>query len=59
LLHRSARLLGSQDLAVARRIVPVAELPMLGSGKTDYVKLKDLADRTRLALVASSGEGEE
>ncbi len=59
LLHRSARLLGSQDLAVARRIVPVPELPMLGSGKTDYVKLKDLADRTRLALVASNGEGEE
>ena len=59
LLHRSARLLGSQDLAVARRIVLVAELPMLGSGKTNYVKLKDLADRTRLALVASNGEGEE
>jgi acyl-[acyl-carrier-protein]-phospholipid O-acyltransferase/long-chain-fatty-acid--[acyl-carrier-protein] ligase len=59
LLHRSARLLGSQDLAVARRIVPVPELPMLGSGKTDYVKLKDLADRTRLALVASNGEIDE
>jgi acyl-[acyl-carrier-protein]-phospholipid O-acyltransferase/long-chain-fatty-acid--[acyl-carrier-protein] ligase len=38
-LQKAARELGSQELAVARRIVHVRELPLLGSGKTDYVKL--------------------
>ncbi|MBI3068344.1 MAG: AMP-binding protein, partial [Betaproteobacteria bacterium] len=42
-LHAAARELGTQDLAVARRVAYVAELPRLGSGKTDYVKLKQLA----------------
>ncbi len=51
LLQRSAKLLGSQDLAVARRVVNVAELPMLGSGKTDYVRLRTLAETTRPRLV--------
>ena len=59
LLHRSARLLGSQDLAVARRIVHVEALPLLGSGKTDYVKLQDLAERTPLALVTSNTDLEQ
>ena len=49
-LQRSAKLLGSQDLAVARRVVQVAELPRLGSGKTDYVTLRSLADKTRPTL---------
>ncbi len=44
-LQRSAKMLGAQDLAVARRIETVAELPMLGSGKTDYVAL-----RTRVGM---------
>jgi acyl-[acyl-carrier-protein]-phospholipid O-acyltransferase / long-chain-fatty-acid--[acyl-carrier-protein] ligase len=43
-LHKAARELGAQDLAVARRVVRVVALPMLGSGKTDYVKLKSLAE---------------
>jgi acyl-[acyl-carrier-protein]-phospholipid O-acyltransferase/long-chain-fatty-acid--[acyl-carrier-protein] ligase len=50
-LQRSAKLLGSQELAVARRIVHVKELPLLGSGKTDYVTLQALAATTRPALV--------
>ena len=50
-LQRSAKLLGSQELAVARRIVHVKELPLLGSGKTDYVTLQTLAAKTRPALV--------
>jgi acyl-[acyl-carrier-protein]-phospholipid O-acyltransferase/long-chain-fatty-acid--[acyl-carrier-protein] ligase len=43
-LQKAARELGAQDLAVARRVVRVATLPLLGSGKTDYVKLRSLAD---------------
>ena len=50
-LQRSAKLLGSQELAVARRIVHVAGLPMLGSGKADYVTLKTLVETTRPRLV--------
>jgi acyl-[acyl-carrier-protein]-phospholipid O-acyltransferase/long-chain-fatty-acid--[acyl-carrier-protein] ligase len=43
-LQRAARELGAQDLAVARRVVHVATLPLLGSGKTDYVQLRALTD---------------
>jgi acyl-[acyl-carrier-protein]-phospholipid O-acyltransferase/long-chain-fatty-acid--[acyl-carrier-protein] ligase len=50
-LQRSAQLLGSQELAVARRIEHVADLPLLGSGKTDYVMLKNLAVTLRPKLV--------
>ncbi len=50
-LQRSAKILGSQDLAVARRIEHVAELPMLGSGKTDYVALRTLMGKARPRLV--------
>jgi acyl-[acyl-carrier-protein]-phospholipid O-acyltransferase/long-chain-fatty-acid--[acyl-carrier-protein] ligase len=42
-LQKAARELGAQDLAVARRVVHVSALPLLGSGKTDYVTLKTLA----------------
>ena len=38
-LHQAARALGAQELAVAREIVHVASLPLLGNGKTDYVRL--------------------
>jgi acyl-[acyl-carrier-protein]-phospholipid O-acyltransferase/long-chain-fatty-acid--[acyl-carrier-protein] ligase len=40
LLQKAARELGAQELAVARRVVHVRELPRLGSGKTDYVELR-------------------
>lgn len=45
-LHHTARALGMQDLAVARNIVHVTSLPVLGSGKTDYVTLAELAQST-------------
>jgi acyl-[acyl-carrier-protein]-phospholipid O-acyltransferase/long-chain-fatty-acid--[acyl-carrier-protein] ligase len=48
-LQKAARELGAQDLAVARRVVHVATLPLLGSGKTDYVKLKSIADSANTA----------
>ena len=43
-LQKAARELGAQDLAVARRVVHVATLPLLGSGKTDYVRLRSLTE---------------
>jgi len=45
-LVKSARQIGAQDLAIARRIVKVASLPLLGSGKTDYVTLNQMALKT-------------
>lgn len=42
-LSISAKQLGSQELAIARKIIVVNELPLLGSGKTDYVRLKQMA----------------
>ncbi|HYH40775.1 MAG TPA: AMP-binding protein, partial [Burkholderiales bacterium] len=42
-LVRAAREIRAHDLAVARRIVKVGSLPLLGSGKTDYVTLNRMA----------------
>ena len=39
-LVRAARELEVPDLAAARRLVVVDELPVLGNGKIDYVSLK-------------------
>jgi acyl-[acyl-carrier-protein]-phospholipid O-acyltransferase/long-chain-fatty-acid--[acyl-carrier-protein] ligase len=46
-LVNAARELGWQDLAVARKVVWMPDIPLLGSGKTDYVTLHsvDLAER--------------
>jgi acyl-[acyl-carrier-protein]-phospholipid O-acyltransferase/long-chain-fatty-acid--[acyl-carrier-protein] ligase len=44
-LVKAARQIGAKDLAVARRIVKVASLPLLGSGKTDYVSLKRMTPK--------------
>ncbi len=34
---------GASELAVPKRIVPIGEIPVLGSGKTDYVVLQRMA----------------
>jgi acyl-[acyl-carrier-protein]-phospholipid O-acyltransferase/long-chain-fatty-acid--[acyl-carrier-protein] ligase len=44
-LQKAARQLGAQDLAVGRRIIHVESLPLLGSGKTDYVTLRSKLER--------------
>ena len=41
-LQQAARAINAQELAVARRIVKVDALPLLGSGKIDYVTLKQM-----------------
>lgn len=42
-LAAKARELGLPGIAVARRIVPVGAIPLLGTGKTDYVTLTAMA----------------
>ena len=44
LLSSSAKALGSPELAVARKIIVITELPLLGTGKTDYVTLNKMAE---------------
>lgn len=43
-LQAAARALGLPEISVARKIINVAELPLLGSGKIDYVTLKRIAE---------------
>jgi acyl-[acyl-carrier-protein]-phospholipid O-acyltransferase/long-chain-fatty-acid--[acyl-carrier-protein] ligase len=43
-LVEAAKVLGTHDLCVARRLAVVRELPLLASGKIDYVTLKSLIE---------------
>ncbi len=45
-LQMVAKNLGLPELAVARKIITVEEIPLLGTGKTDYVTLKQMAEAT-------------
>jgi acyl-[acyl-carrier-protein]-phospholipid O-acyltransferase/long-chain-fatty-acid--[acyl-carrier-protein] ligase len=38
--------LGNPELAIARKVIVVEALPLLGTGKTDYVSLKNMAEST-------------
>lgn len=44
LLSAAARSLGLSELAVPHVVIRVTEIPLLGSGKTDCVRLKTLAE---------------
>jgi acyl-[acyl-carrier-protein]-phospholipid O-acyltransferase/long-chain-fatty-acid--[acyl-carrier-protein] ligase len=39
-----AQALGASDLAAPRKVIRVAEVPVLGTGKTDYVAVQRMAD---------------
>ncbi|MGZ8269705.1 MAG: bifunctional acyl-ACP--phospholipid O-acyltransferase/long-chain-fatty-acid--ACP ligase [Methylophilus sp.] len=43
-LQMVAKNLGSPEIAIARKIINVEEIPLLGTGKTDYVTLKQMAE---------------
>ena len=43
-MSAAAKAAGTSELAVPRTVVHLADIPMLGSGKTDYVRLKSLAE---------------
>ncbi|HZP92645.1 MAG TPA: AMP-binding protein [Burkholderiales bacterium] len=59
-LAEAARSLGTHDLTVARRIVHLPEMPLLPSGKTDYVGLKALIEGdTFTRLLAAAGANPE
>jgi len=45
-LSAAAKSLGAPELAVPRVIRVVSAIPLLGSGKTDYVSLKKMAEET-------------
>jgi len=43
-LVAQAQAAGTPELTVPRRIVRVGEIPLLGTGKTDYVSIRRMAE---------------
>jgi acyl-[acyl-carrier-protein]-phospholipid O-acyltransferase/long-chain-fatty-acid--[acyl-carrier-protein] ligase len=53
MLRQFGKLSGATELMVPQDIVKVAEIPLLGSGKTDYAAARSLAlDRLGLSAAA-------
>jgi acyl-[acyl-carrier-protein]-phospholipid O-acyltransferase / long-chain-fatty-acid--[acyl-carrier-protein] ligase len=48
-LSAAGKSLGAPELAVPRVVQTVNEIPLLGSGKTDYVRLKKMAEATAVS----------
>lgn len=44
-LQMVAKNLGAPEIAIARKIILVEQIPLLGTGKTDYVTLKQMAEK--------------
>ncbi len=44
ILMAAARSIGASELAIPRVVQRVSEIPLLGTGKTDYVRLKQMAE---------------
>jgi len=53
-LSAAAKSLGAPELAVPRVVINVSEIPLLGSGKTDYVRLKQLAEASADTTAATA-----
>jgi len=53
-LLAAARTLGAPELAVPRILRAVSAIPLLGSGKTDYVRLKELATEALIGAGADT-----
>ena len=56
-LLEAARSCGAPELAVARRLVTLAEIPVMFTGKTDYVSLKLLAENDSYGRLLSVAAG--
>ncbi|UCH49983.1 MAG: AMP-binding protein [Betaproteobacteria bacterium] len=56
-LAEAARASGAPELAVARKLVALPEIPLLSNGKTDYVSLKSLAEDDTYGRLLSAAAG--
>lgn len=56
-LLEAARSSGAQELAVARKLVTLPEIPLLSNGKTDYVSLRSLVEDDTYGRLLSAAVG--
>ncbi|MGD2140462.1 MAG: hypothetical protein PVH25_08710, partial [Burkholderiales bacterium] len=56
-LAEAARACSAPELAVARRIETLPEIPLLSTGKTDYVSLKSLLEDDTYGRLLSAATG--